>query len=32
MEVSLVKINAESRHILEDLFPYYIYDMSEYMG
>lgn len=32
MEVSLVKINAGSRHILENLFPYYIYDMSEYMG
>ena len=32
MEVSLVKINAGSRHVLENLFPYYIYDMSEYMG
>ncbi len=32
MEVSLKKIGVESRHILENLFPYYIYDMSEYMG
>lgn len=32
MEVSLVKINAGSHHILENLFPYYIYDMPEYMG
>ncbi|EPA0985909.1 GNAT family N-acetyltransferase [Vibrio parahaemolyticus] len=32
MEVSLIKITPESRHILENLFPYYIYDMSEYMG
>ncbi|WP_432468315.1 GNAT family N-acetyltransferase [Agarivorans sp. Z349TD_8] len=32
MEVSLVKIGAKSRHILESLFPYYIYDMSEHMG
>ncbi|HAS64241.1 MAG TPA: GNAT family N-acetyltransferase [Vibrio sp.] len=32
MEISLVKITAESRHILENLFPYYIYDMSEHMG
>ena len=32
MAVSLVKINAEFRHIFEELFPYYIYDMSDYMG
>ncbi|MGF1770618.1 GNAT family N-acetyltransferase [Enterovibrio makurazakiensis] len=32
MEVSLINIKAESRHVLENLFPYYIYDMSEYMG
>ena len=32
MEISLVTIKAESRHVLENLFPYYIYDMSEYMG
>jgi len=32
MEVSLKKIRLESRHVLENLFPYYIYDMSEYMG
>ncbi|GLS90191.1 hypothetical protein GCM10007916_12580 [Psychromonas marina] len=32
MEVSLNEIKLESRHVLENLFPYYIYDMSEYMG
>jgi len=32
MDVSLQKIKLESRHLLENLFPYYIYDMSEYMG
>ncbi len=32
MEVSLKEIRLESRHVLENLFPYYIYDMSEYMG
>ncbi len=32
MEISLVKIKAESRHILDNLCPYYIYDMSEHMG
>ena len=32
MEVSLKEIDLTSRHILENLFPLYIYDMSEYMG
>ncbi|CCN37702.1 putative Acyl-CoA N-acyltransferase [Vibrio nigripulchritudo SO65] len=32
MEVSLKQIEESSRHILENLFPYYIYDMSEFMG
>lgn len=32
MEVSLKEIRVESRHVLENMFPYYIYDMSEYMG
>ncbi len=32
MNVSLLKIDVASRHILENLFPYYIYDMSQYMG
>ncbi len=32
MEVSLKKIDHQSRHILENLFPFYIYDMSEFMG
>lgn len=32
MEVSLIEIKLASRHVLENLFPYYIYDMSEYMG
>lgn len=32
MEVSLKRIGSDSRHILENLFPYYIYDMSEFMG
>ncbi len=31
MEVQLVKIKLEERHILENLFSYYVYDMSEYM-
>ncbi|EJG1735715.1 GNAT family N-acetyltransferase [Vibrio parahaemolyticus] len=31
MEVQLVKIEREERHVLENLFCYYIYDMSEYM-
>jgi len=32
MEVSLKRIGSDSRHVLENLFPYYIYDMSEFMG
>lgn len=32
MEVSLKRIELNDRHILENLFPYYVYDMSEYMG
>ncbi|MFM2486437.1 GNAT family N-acetyltransferase [Celerinatantimonas yamalensis] len=32
MSVSLVKIEQDSRYILENLFVYYIYDMSEFMG
>ncbi|MGF1903433.1 GNAT family N-acetyltransferase [Aliivibrio sifiae] len=32
MEVSLRQIGSDSRHILENLFHYYIYDMSEFMG
>ncbi|WP_321969340.1 GNAT family N-acetyltransferase [Photobacterium angustum] len=32
MEVQLKQIEAESRHILENMFPYYVYDMSEFMG
>ncbi|WP_318434964.1 GNAT family N-acetyltransferase [Photobacterium leiognathi] len=31
MEVQLVKIEREERHVLENLFCYYVYDMSEYM-
>lgn len=31
MEVQLVQIKREERHILENLFCYYVYDMSEYM-
>ncbi|QMV15549.1 GNAT family N-acetyltransferase [Vibrio spartinae] len=31
MEVQLTKIKKEQRKILENLFFYYIYDMSEYM-
>ncbi|HCE3663416.1 TPA: GNAT family N-acetyltransferase [Vibrio parahaemolyticus] len=31
MEVFLKRIEADSRHILENLFPYYVYDMSEFM-
>ncbi len=31
MQISLKEIDKESRHILENLFPFYIYDMSEYM-
>lgn len=31
MEVQLVKIKREERHVLENLFCYYVYDMSEYM-
>ncbi|WP_245688558.1 GNAT family N-acetyltransferase [Vibrio sonorensis] len=32
MNVSLQPIGEHQRHILENLFPFYIYDMSEYMG
>lgn len=32
MEVQLKQIEVESRHILENMFPYYVYDMSEFMG
>ncbi|KKD01805.1 acetyltransferase [Photobacterium halotolerans] len=32
MEVSLKRISVDSRHILENLFSYYVYDMSEFMG
>ncbi|WP_019276149.1 GNAT family N-acetyltransferase [Vibrio coralliilyticus] len=31
MEVQIVKIEREERHVLENLFCYYVYDMSEYM-
>ncbi|WP_028025326.1 GNAT family N-acetyltransferase [Enterovibrio calviensis] len=31
MEVSLRRIESKSRYILENLFPYYVYDMSECM-
>ncbi|MFT5674299.1 MAG: putative acetyltransferase [Paraglaciecola sp.] len=31
MEISLKKIEKASRYVLENLFYYYIYDMSEYM-
>ena len=31
MEVQIVKIEREERHVLENLFCYYAYDMSEYM-
>ncbi|MDA0119177.1 GNAT family N-acetyltransferase [Vibrio sp. T11.5] len=31
MEVQLVKIKPEERYVLENLFCYYVYDMSEYM-
>ncbi|MBD8512874.1 GNAT family N-acetyltransferase [Photobacterium sp. CAU 1568] len=32
MEVSLKQIDLGSRNILENLFSYYVYDMSEFMG
>lgn len=32
MKVTLIKIDYKSRTVLENLFPYYIYDMSEFMG
>ncbi|WP_413113350.1 GNAT family N-acetyltransferase [Thaumasiovibrio sp. DFM-14] len=32
MEVSLVKIEPKLRSVLENLFQYYVYDMSEFMG
>lgn len=32
MYVELQPIPLQSRHVLENLFPYYIYDMSEFMG
>lgn len=32
MEVTLKRIDVESRYVLENLFPYYVYDMSEFMG
>jgi len=32
MEVSLKKIGQASRHVLGNLFHYYVYDMSEFMG
>lgn len=32
MEVSLKRIDLGDRHVLENLFPYYVYDMSEFMG
>ncbi len=31
MDVQLVKIKREERQVLENLFFYYVYDMSEYM-
>lgn len=31
MKISLKEIKQESRHVLENIFQYYIYDMSEYM-
>lgn len=31
MQITLKEIDKGSRHILENLFPFYIYDMSEYM-
>lgn len=31
MEIDLIKIKKEQRNILENLFFYYVYDMSEYM-
>jgi len=32
MQVELERICPQSRQVLENLFPYYIYDMSEFMG
>lgn len=32
MDVQLIEIQREKRNILENLFFYYLYDMSEYMG
>ena len=32
MEVSLKPIDSGSRHVLENLFTYYVYDMSEFIG
>lgn len=32
MNINLKKIEVSSRYILENLFTYYIYDMSQYMG
>ncbi|WP_076585103.1 GNAT family N-acetyltransferase [Vibrio ostreicida] len=32
MEIKLIDITRESRHVLENLFFYYNYDMSEFMG
>lgn len=31
MDVQLIKIKAQERNILENLFSYYIYDMTEFM-
>ena len=32
MEVSLREIEPQSRSVVENLFQYYVYDMSEFMG
>ncbi len=32
MNIQLIRIEENARHVLENLFGYYIYDMSEYMG
>ncbi|MGF1908301.1 GNAT family N-acetyltransferase [Vibrio kasasachensis] len=32
MDVFLKQVDIGSRYILDNLFPYYVYDMSEFMG
>ncbi len=32
MDITLHKVGIESKCIIENLFPFYLYDMSEYMG